>query len=187
MSDSLHDRGKAIEDLFFAENDKKLLDKIRKEMGDKESRYALETASGIKDAAALDALVASGITPESLTSVALIPLVAVAWSDNKMEAAEKTAILKAAEVAGIQTGSASYATMESWLHTKPKPELLETWKAYVHSLKSTLDGPSFGQLKTSIIGRAEDVAKSAGGFLGLGNKVSDSEQKVINELSKAFD
>jgi hypothetical protein len=187
MSDSLHDRGKAIEDQFFAEQDKKLLNKIRAEMAAKESREALEHASGISDVTVLDALVSIDITPESLTSVALIPLVAVAWSDNKMENSEKKAILEAAKIAGIAPGSASYATLESWLNTRPEPKLLEAWKAYVHSLKSALETVAYNQLKASVLGRAEDVAKSAGGLLGLGNKISRSEEKVLEELSKAFD
>jgi hypothetical protein len=187
MSDSLQDRGKAIEDVFFAEQDKKLLDKIREEMAAKESRAALETASGISDAAALDALTESGITPESLTSIALIPLVVVAWSDDKMEDSEKAAILQAADAAGITTGTASYETMKAWLAKKPGSDLLDAWKAYVSSLKSSLDDVAFAQLKTSIIGRAEGVAEAAGGFLGLGNKISASERKVLDELAAAFD
>ena len=187
MSDSLHDRGKAMEDVFFAEQDQKLLDKIREEMSAKESRHALEVASGISDDAVLDALVENGITPESLTSVALIPLVMVAWSDEKMENSEKAAILQAAEAAGIKPGSASYDTMSSWLSKKPNHDLLDAWKSYIGALKSTLDGAAFTQLKNSIVGRAEGVAKAAGGFLGLGPKVSESERKVLDELSAAFD
>ncbi len=176
-----------MEDLFFAEKDQELLEKIREEIGAKESRDALQSASGISDAAVLDALIESGIKPETLTSVALIPLVAVAWSDNKMEDAEVTAILQAADVAGITTGSASYHTIEAWLSRKPGHDLLDAWKSYIGSLKSTLDEVALTQLKTSIIGRAEHVAKASGGFLGLGHRVSDSERKVLDELTQAFD
>ncbi|MFT5303167.1 MAG: hypothetical protein ACI87E_004975 [Mariniblastus sp.] len=187
MNDPIHQRGQAMEDMFFTINDHKLLDNIRAEMAAKEHRDALQSASGISDTPTLDALHGCGITPESLASVALIPLVAVAWSDNKMEDPEKAAILKAAESAGIAVGTASYQTMESWLNNPPESELLDTWKSYIGALKSTLEGPALNQLKNSVLGRAENVAKSAGGFLGLGNKVSDSEQGVLDDLAKAFD
>ena len=187
MSDSLHDRGKAMENQFFAEKDRQLLGKIREKMAANENREALEAASGISDPAVLDSLSKSGITAESLTSVALIPLVVVAWSDDKMEDSEKAAILQSADVAGINTGTPSYQLMEYWLRKKPDTELLEAWKSYIGSLKASLDAVAYSQLKTSVMGRAENIAESAGGFLGLVNKISDSERKVLDELATAFD
>ena len=187
MSDSLHERGKSMENLFFAEKDHELLQKMRDEIVALESREALKSASGIADTSVLTALSEIGITPESLTSVALIPLVAVAWSDNKMEEAEKAAILKAADAAGITVGSASYQTINTWLSKKPDSELLEAWKAYIGSLQTVLDAVSLMQLKKSILGRTEEVAKASGGLLGLGQKVSMSERKVLDELAAAFD
>ena len=53
MEDSIHERGKAIENLFFAEADQKLLDKLREEMASDESRHALAAAAGVEDAAVL--------------------------------------------------------------------------------------------------------------------------------------
>lgn len=100
MSDSLNDRGKAIEDVFFNARDQDLIQKLKQEMAASEAREAMTLASGIDDDAVLDSLISCGITPESMASVALIPLVAVAWADNKMEDNEKEAILKAANEAG---------------------------------------------------------------------------------------
>jgi hypothetical protein len=186
MEDSLHERGKAIEDLFFKQCDEKLLDNLRKEIAKKEIHEAFHHVSGISDAAALDALVEAGITPESLTSIAMVPLVVVAWADKVMEPAEKAAILQAAEVAGVHPDTASYVTMECWLEKRPSSDLLEAWKAYIRALKPTLDAVAFSQLKHSILDRAEKVASATGGFLGLGSKVSESERKVLSQLAKAF-
>ena len=186
MDDAIQARGKAIEDMFFAENDRQLLDKLRQEMEGKETRASLEAATGISDSATLDALVAINITPETMTTVGLIPLVAVAWADDSMEDSEQSAIMQAADISGIKSGTAAYETLENWLKKKPAPELLETWKAYISSLKDTLEPAALSQLKNSIMERAEGVAKSAGGFLGLGNKVSDVEQKVLNDLEATF-
>ena len=73
MSDSLHDRGRAIEDVFFTARDQDLIQKLKQEMAASEARDAMTTASGINDAAVLDSLIECGITPESMASVALIP------------------------------------------------------------------------------------------------------------------
>ena len=187
MEDSIHERGKAIENLFFAEADQKLLDKLRQELASEESRDGLAAASGIQDVAVLDQLLANQITPASLTCVGLIPLVAVAWADGVMQDGEKNAILQAADIAGVKMATPSYATLDRWLRVRPEPELLESWKAYIAAIKGNLDPSAMNQLKHSILERAETVAQAAGGFLGLGNKVSNSERKVLDELAAAFD
>jgi len=159
--DDLNSLGSTMADRFFKERDKELLEKLKEEVAGEGSRDALAAASGISDASVLDSLIGSGIGPDTIASVSLIPLVAVAWADNKMEDKEREAILKAAAEAGIKTGSASYAILEKWLGEQP-------------------------QLKGSIVSRAESVAEAAGGFLGLGNKVSDSERGVLSKLESAF-
>lgn len=183
MSDSLHDRGQAIEDVFFTARDQELIQKLKQELAASEAREAMATASGINDEGVLDRLIECGISPASMASVALIPLVAVAWADNKMEANEKDAILKAASVAGVAEDSASYQAISAWLDSRPDASLTDAWKNYMGALKESLDPPAFNQLKALIIRRAENVAESAGGFLGLGNKVSDLERKTIDDLA----
>ncbi|MGB2499504.1 MAG: hypothetical protein ACPIA2_07400 [Mariniblastus sp.] len=183
MSDSLNDRGKAIEDVFFNARDQELIQKLKQEMAASEAREAMTIASGIEDAAVLDSLIDCGITPESMASVALIPLVAVAWADNKMEENEKEAILKAANEAGVSEGSASHQSIAAWLDNRPDASLTEAWKNYMGALNESIDPVAFNQLKAIVIRRAENVAEAAGGFLGLGNKVSDAERKVIDELA----
>lgn len=50
------------------------------------------------------------------------------------------------------------------------------------ALNESIDPVAFNQLKALVMRRAENVAEAAGGFLGLGNKVSDAERKVIDDL-----
>jgi hypothetical protein len=41
-------------------------------------------------------------------------------------------------------------------------------------------------LKQDLLGRARVVAEAAGGFLGLGTRISSAEQAVLTELEQAF-
>ena len=184
--DELQQRGKAMEDLFFKEKDKALLEALKADLEAQDSREALRSVSGIEDDPALDALIKIGVTPASLTSVSLIPLVAVAWADGKMDQKEREAILSAADGSGIDVESPAYALLESWLDEKPGNELLSSWKTYINGLKKALDDVAFGQLRLSVLERATYVAESAGGFLGLGRKISDSEKAVIEEMSNSL-
>lgn len=185
MSDSLFERGKALEDRFFSERDKVLLEKLRQEIENNENVDALAAATGIKDQNVLKALVDQNIGAETLTSISLVPLVAVAWADRVLEPAERDAILKAADEAGIKSDSAAYQLLASWMNSKPADDLLECWTAYIAELKPTLDETAFNQLKTSVLGRAKEVAEAAGGFLGLGN-TSLSENLVLSQLEESF-
>ena len=137
--DDLNSLGSKMADRFFKERDKELLEKLKQEVAGEGSRDALAAASGINDASVLDSMIASGIGPDTIASVSLIPLVAVAWADRKMEANEREAILKAATEAGITAGSASYAILEKWLDEQPDDQLLASWSDYVGAMKSELD------------------------------------------------
>lgn len=183
--DDVQGRGKALENKFFGERDKELLSKLKAELEGKQSRDALRAVSGIENDDVLDKLIGVGVSPESLSAVSLIPLVAVAWCDDSMESTEKEAILSAATSSGIEKDSASSELLGSWLSVRPGSDLLDAWKAYIGVLKESLDDTAFGQLKSSVINRAENVAEAAGGFFGLGS-VSDKEKKAIADLDAAF-
>ena len=185
MDGSLFERGKALEDRFFGEKDQQLLEQLKAEMAADENRKALAAVSGVSDNTVLDALMEHNISAQSLASVSLVPLIAVAWADGVMEAKEKEAILQAAEKAGIEKESASLKLLENWMESQPPGELLDSWKSYIAALKEDMDPAAFGQLKNSVIGRAKEVAESAGGILGFG-KTSDKESSVIRELEQAF-
>ena len=184
--DKLNGLADAMADRFFKERDKELLEKLKQEVAGEDSRDALAAASGVSDTAVLDSLINSGIGPDTIASVSLIPLVAVAWADRKMEAKEREAILKAATEAGIEASSASYSIMEKWLDEQPDDQLLGAWTEYVSAMKSTLEEAAVNQLKSSIVSRAQTVAEAAGGILGLGNKVSEPERNLLAKLEEAF-
>jgi hypothetical protein len=186
MSDHLEDRGNLMESLFYKRRDQELLQKIRDERADKELRCQLIAASGLDDAETIDALIDAGITADSLTAVAMIPLVAVAWADRQMESAEKTAILQAADDSGIDKGSSSYDLLNVWLSDRPEADLLDAWKAYVGAVKQHTDATNVNQLKSVVMGKAKQIAEATGGILGFGNKTSEVEQKILDELSAAF-
>jgi hypothetical protein len=79
----------AMADRFFKERDRELLENLKKEVAGEDARDALAAACGITDAAVLDSLVASGIGPDTIATVSLIPLVVVAWADREMEPQER--------------------------------------------------------------------------------------------------
>lgn len=186
MTDPIHERGKQMEDLFFKKQDEKLLEQLRAQEEAKEDRQLLASVSGITDESVLDALLGIGVSAETMTCISLIPLVAVAWADKKMEPGEVEAILAAAESVGIPKETPAYVLLVDWLAERPGDDLLDAWKGYVAAVVEKIEPAQATQLRTSVMQRCEEVAKAAGGILGFGNKVSDVEQQVLDELSNAL-
>ena len=186
MSDPVNERGKLMESLFFKRQNEALLQRLRDNREDQALRDQLKDVSGLEDPKALDALIHVGVTANSLTALAMIPLVAVAWADREMQATEKAAILKAADSSGVGKESPANELLAAWLVERPDGELLDAWKGYIAAIKTEVDDTAFGQLKNSVLSTARSIAESAGGILGFGNKVSDAEKKVLEDLESAF-
>ncbi len=185
--DILEDRKQALEESFFAKENARLLAEFRTKKGRKAAKESLSEISGITSDEVLDKLCELGIESDTWAAVSIAPLVEVAWADGKIAPAEREAVLSAAEENGITASSPSYLLLESWLKSRPDGRLLEVWGEFIVRLCSELGDSERDALKHQLLGRARSVAEAAGGFLGLGNKVSGEEEIILAELSKAFD
>jgi hypothetical protein len=185
--DALGDREKALEDSFFARREADLLERMRGEREQTASREALARISGIDSDEILESLVPLGIGPETWTALSLVPLVEVAWANGRVEAQERRAILVGAEANGILRHSPAWELLENWLAHRPDGRLLEIWGEYIVALCAELDPAEKHGLRDEVLGRARSVASAAGGFLGLGQKISREEEVVLAELAKAFE
>lgn len=183
MSDIIHERGKSLEEAFFRHRDQQLLEKLRAELETKNAVESLRAATGITDENTLRELAEQKVTAESMTGLSMVPLVVVAWADEKITPAERDALLKAAHESGIEEGTPAYQLFEAWLDHKPDHELFEAWKHYVAALKEKLDPAAFHQMTAAIMDRAKRVAKASGGLLGTSiGSISVYEEKKLNEL-----
>jgi hypothetical protein len=176
-----------LDDLFFLNEDKKLIEqlKIMKQM--KETKENLAKVSGIKNELILEKLVALNIRPETLASLSLVPLVEVAWADGTVDEKEAKAVLVSAEKMGFSKDSPDYEILLNWMTHRPSNELLDAWIHYIRGLCEELSDEERSELKNNLIENARNIANASGGFLGFGNKISESEAAILEKLEKAFD
>jgi hypothetical protein len=174
--------GRELEDAFFLAKDKMLMEQqaILKKM--KETKDSLREASGIENDAVLQKLVDLNIPPQIVASLALIPLIEVAWADGAIQKKEKEIILKAAHC----NSKVDQALLTQWLVNKPEPQLLEAWTHYVRGLCESLTPVEKKLFRETLLAHAYDVAGAEGGILGLGSKISKKERDVLDILGKAF-
>lgn len=186
MSDYLGDRRKALEEGFFAQQERKLLDEIREQKQTDEGIQALAGACGVRDEAVLAALLHGGIEVETLPALTLIPLVVVAWASGKVEETERKAVLEAAAAAGISRSEPPYALLEAWLSVRPPEKLFDAWLAYASELREILDADERATLRDDLVDRATAVADAAGGVLGIGPRISAAEKRVLQQIKDAL-
>jgi hypothetical protein len=184
-NDYLNEQGQRLEDAFFLENDRKLIEQLHKMQKMKEDMASLEKVSGIKNEAILKKLIELNIRPEIVAAITLVPIIEVAWADGKLDEDEKKVILK------ISTGhfGAEHQIpdilIKEWLAQKPAPAMLDAWVHYINGLVEKMSSDEKSALKKSIMSQAREVAEASGGFLGL-NKISAQEDKMLKQLEKAF-
>jgi hypothetical protein len=182
----LGDRRKALEEQFFTQQNEKLRQQLRKSQEKQASRDALARVAGDAHPEVLDKLVELGISPETWAAIEIVPLIEVAWADAQLDAKERSAVLAAAEANGITAGSPGHELLEDWLTHRPDGRLLATWGEYIVGLCASLDPAERDALRDEILGRARTVAEAAGGFLGLGSKISREEEVVLQQLERPF-
>lgn len=187
MSDEfLGKRRRALEESFFQKRNAELLQNLKESLIHDEEKTKLAAICGFQDQVVLEELMAQGIGCQSAAAISLVPMIHVAWADDNLESKEREAILTAAEQMGLKKESPAYKLLEGWLEDQPDEELYTAWCDYVSAITQTQDGPSKNAFKNAVLGRARDVAQAAGGILGLGEKVSASEEAVLKKLEQAF-
>jgi tellurite resistance protein len=109
-----------------------------------------------------------------------MPLIYVAWADGSIQKGERAAILRVLETRGIEPGSSAFTTVESLLEERPTQAFMSESLAV---LQDMLGGETRGK---GLVDLCVEIATSAGGFLGLGEKVSDDERAVLDEVAAAL-
>jgi hypothetical protein len=183
--DAFSDRRRALEDSFFHERDKALLENLKLELEALEAHKHLAHVSGILDEQVLMNLVKAGVRAETLAAITLIPLVEVAWADGFVADDERAAVLQAAAANGVNPGTAAHGLLEQWLRERPDVRIIAVWKEYVQALAKTMPADVIATMRDNVIGRARRVAAAAGGFLGLTGSISKVEQAALDEFERA--
>ena len=182
----LNSDARSLEEAFFAKKNAESLENLRQKVRQEERRQAMREAVPNADEALVDHLLEIGLNPETVLALVLVPLLLVAWADGSIDRRERAALLKAAGERGVAPGSLSHRILEGWLEQRPEPRLLEVWKRYARAVWGTLGEPERRAVHARMIDLARGVAEAAGGFLGLGSKVSPAERAVLDDLERAL-
>jgi hypothetical protein len=185
-SRSINPDAKSLEDAFFARENAKLLEQMRAKAERSQRRDSLRGVVGELDDASLDHLLELGIHAETLLALTLVPLARVAWADGSLDAKERAAIVRAADERGLTEGTPAHRMLATWLEVAPDAAMAQAWRNYVRGIWPKLSEAEREELRTRVLELSRGVAEAAGGFLGLGSKVSAAEAAVLAEIEAAL-
>jgi uncharacterized tellurite resistance protein B-like protein len=183
--DSLHERGSALENQFFADLDAKLLAELKIKQDHDNAIAEFSRISGIKDEKILESIYKLGVSGPSFTALRVFPLVAVAWGDGTLDAAERMTVSTIAASHFPVKSSPAGHVLEKWLETKPTSDDFEAWETYARALVASLTAEQANELKKAIVNEIHAVASSSGGLLGW-SAISAGEHKALNRIEAAL-
>ncbi len=108
----------------------------------------------------------------------LLPLIQVAWADGIIQSKERSLILDVLETRGFRPGDEVFTHVESLLESRPSDAYMNESLELLRDLLG--DRPAAGETVVNLCVR---VAEAAGGFLGLGNKVSGEEREALARVA----
>ena len=184
-SEFLGKRNRSLEDMFFYEQDRRIIEQRKKLQKMQETKENLAKISGIQDDAVLEKLVALDIRPETLATLIGIPLIEIAWADGRMDEKERKKLFEYAEKSGLRQKGLDSKIMSAWLKTKPDPALLDAWTQYMKTLSQQLTDAERKSFREELMADARSIADAAGGILGYGT-ISAAEQAMLKKLESAF-
>ena len=175
-----------MEEEFFAKQNQLLLRRLQENRQARSQKDALSAASGITDDSVLEQLAALGISSDTLAALSLVPLVAVAWADGSIDDKEREVAFSRAAEQGLGKQDVAYQMFEHWLADRPPPGLLAAWKILHRRIVTHAERRSPARAQAGTPGCTRAVAGAAGGFLGIGRKISPAEEHVLTELDAAI-
>jgi hypothetical protein len=180
------DRERAEEEAYFRQVDAKLIAKLRQRAQLSEIAHALAEKLHADEPALLERIQKLGVTLDTGSAFILAPLVEVAWVDGDVSHAERDTILHIAKQRGVAPGSADHRQLLDWLAHRPSDEVFRTALEAIRIGLSVLPPYEVEQRIATMIKACEEVAKAAGGIVGLLQLqgVSHEEGSVIAAIRR---
>ena len=97
---------------YFHRKEQELIEKLRKRREAEAQMKELAEASGIPNEDILKTLQDLGYTRDTVSLLHLMPLISVAWADNKVSGPEREMILEAARLHGVAEDGAAVPTTQ---------------------------------------------------------------------------
>lgn len=178
------ERRRSYESEYFQRRERELLEKMRERGRRERAQQELAEPAGVSDDEILKALHDLGYTRETVILLHLVPLLQVAWIDGSVSSAERAGILEAARLRGVEESSPAYRQLIGWLDKKPLDGFFEDTLRLIGNLLTIMPESESSKHKQDLLSYSNAIARASGGILGIGSKVSNAEQEVLDRIAR---
>ncbi len=185
QKDAFKERERSLEERYFHKKDAELRKKLHDQATLGELAVALGEKLEVDDPELLKRIGDLGVTLETGGAFLLAPLVQVAWAEGSVTANEREAVLKAAQVRGIEPGTPAHQQLEQWLQRRPPDELFDSALAAIKAGLSVLDPQEQAERMGRLVAACRQVASASGGvpeWFGMGGSISGREAQMLEEI-----
>jgi hypothetical protein len=172
---------KAKIESYHRRQDEELIDQLRQKMRQEAAADQIGRETGVSDAALLARLTELGLTSETVPILHLIPLLAVAWADGRIQEGERALIEDAAQATRITDGPAR-ALLDTLLENGPDGALLDAAMAFITHLLVAMPDDASDAAGQTLAELAWRVADANGSVFGLWN-VNSAEKETLRDIA----
>jgi hypothetical protein len=181
--DAFAERKRAHEEEYFRRKEQELIEKMRRRAELEAERQHMAKSLGVADEEILRDLQELGYTRETVTLLHLVPLVQVAWIDGHVAHRERERILEVARLRGVQDGSPAHQQLADWLAHRPSEEFFQKTLRVIRDLLQARPPEEREASKRDLVSYCTHIAAASGGILGLGRKISEEEQTLLEQVA----
>ncbi len=174
-----------LEDLHCLKSEMELRQELFQAIATERAKQDLSHAARTDDGELVDWLYKAGFTAETLPALSLSPIALVAWGSGYVTSEERAVAMQAVVNSEISGNESAIAKFQSWLDTRPCPDLLRLWADITKAQNRRLRPGTQGAIADQMLHMTNRVALASGGFLGFG-AICAGEQAVIEYVSDVF-
>jgi hypothetical protein len=184
--DIFKERERALEAVYFHDQDAKLIEKLRESARLEEIAKALAEKLQVDNPELLHRVMELGVTLDTAPAFLLAPLVQVAWAEGEVTEREHKTVLRLAGTRGVEESSPAHAQLLTWLRERPPDTLFDTAMEVIKVGLSVLPPSEQEERIKRIVQACHEVAEVSGGLakvLGLGSGVSGEEESLLETIT----
>ena len=174
-----------LEDLHHLRSEMELRQELKRELAMEKTRQELAYAAHTDDKKLIDGLFEAGFTASTLPALSLAPIALVAWGSGHVTAEERAIAMQAIYDSDISGNGPAIAKFQSWLDTRPDPNLFYLWANVTTDRMRTLRPGTQDAHADRTLRLANQVALASGGFLGFG-VICTGEQALLDSVREVF-
>lgn len=168
---------------WLQQKEQELVALLRQRFVHRRPRVTIGEAVGLQDEEVLRVLQELGYSRVMIELFYQIPLVQVAWASGSVTPQEREWVLRLAGLRGATHERPAFQQLSHWLDERPSDEFFQTSLRIIGYLLDVLPDSERRAAQRNLVNFCQQIALMSGGFLGLGSKICEGEQDVLDQIA----